>query len=72
MNNIKELELIELDDQVLLIENEDQIIQSLTQKELWMEVELDQINVNHKTGREVNKVIPKITEGRIKGIWKEK
>lgn len=45
-------------------------MQSLTKKELWVEVELDQINVNHKTGHEVNKVIPKISQGKIKAIWK--
>lgn len=45
-------------------------IESITKKELWIEVELEQIKVSDKTGYEVNKVIPKIAEGKIKGIWK--
>lgn len=46
------------------------IIQSLTKKELWVEVELSQIKSSDRTGYSVERVIPKIIEGKIKAVWK--
>lgn len=48
----------------------DKYIQSLTKKELWVEVELSLIKENHKTGYTVEKLVPKTTNNQIKAIWK--
>jgi hypothetical protein len=43
---------------------------AINKKELWIEVELNQIKASDKTGYDVSKVIPKITNGQLKAIWK--
>lgn len=53
----------------------DSIIKSLTKKELYVEIELIPVYDNHGNGdifQSDKKEIIKITEGKIKAIWKEK
>jgi hypothetical protein len=46
------------------------LILSITQKQLWIEVELEQVRVSDKTGYEQLKVVPKVLNNKIIGIWK--